>query len=332
MVKVSFGAHASCLQFIGILPAPPLLKFIRDPGEARHPPSVFTFACFLFTFSLMPIRQWKLARRSLSYGERTLVMGVLNITPDSFSDGGKFYSPERAVEHALEMIDAGADIIDIGGESTRPGSAFVSEAEELHRVIPVIKELTRETSVPISVDTTKSSVARATLAAGAEIINDISALRFDPAIADEVAKAGAGLVLMHSRGTPKTMQQLPPVEDILSEVINGLRESIVIAQQRGVEPDSIAIDPGIGFGKTAEQNVELIAHLDQLADAFANHPILIGPSRKSFIGKLLDGASADQRLNGTIASVVASVLKGAHIVRVHDVKEVAEAVRVADAL
>lgn len=280
----------------------------------------------------MPIREWKLARRSLPYGERTLVMGVLNITPDSFSDGGQFYSPESAVEHALEMITAGADIIDIGGESTRPGSAFVSEAEELHRVIPVIKRLTTETLIPISVDTTKSSVARAALEAGAEIINDISALRFDPAIADEVAQAGAGLVLMHSRGTPKTMQQLPPVEDIVSEVISGWRKSITVAEERGVAPDSIAIDPGIGFGKTADQNVELIAKLDQLANAFANFPLLIGTSRKSFIGKILEGAPVDQRLYGTIASITASVLKGAHIVRVHDVKAAVEAIKVADAV
>jgi dihydropteroate synthase len=280
----------------------------------------------------MPIHQWKLARRSLPYGERTLVMGVLNITPDSFSDGGKFFSPESAVAHALEMIAAGADIIDIGGESTRPGFAFVSEAEELHRVIPVIKRLATEASIPISVDTTKSSVARAALAAGAEIVNDISALRFDPAIADEVLKAGAGLVLMHSRGTPKTMQQLPPVEDIMGEVIRGLCESIAVAEQRGVSRDSIAIDPGIGFGKTAAQNVELIAHLDQLARGFTGFPILIGTSRKSFLGKLLDNAPADQRLHGTIASIAASVLKGAHIVRVHDVKAAVEAVRVVDAV
>lgn len=280
----------------------------------------------------MPIREWKLARRSLPYGQRTLVMGVLNITPDSFSDGGEFYSPESAAEHALAMIDAGADIIDIGGESTRPGSAFVSEAEELARVIPVIKMLTTETSIPISVDTTKSSVARAALEAGAEIVNDISALRFDPAIADEVAKGKAGLVLMHSRGTPKTMQQLPPVTDILGEVIGGLRESIAVAQQHGVAPDSIAIDPGIGFGKTAEQNIELIARLDQLVAEFADFPVMIGTSRKSFIGKLLDNAPADQRLYGTIASVAASAMKGAHIVRVHDVKAAVDAVRVADAI
>jgi dihydropteroate synthase len=280
----------------------------------------------------MPIRQWKLARRSLAYGERTLVMGVLNITPDSFSDGGSFYSPERAIEHALEMVAEGADIIDIGGESTRPASDFVSAEEELSRVLPVIEKLITQTSIPISVDTTKSSVARAVLAAGAEIINDISALRFDPAIADEVAKAKAGLVLMHSRGTPKTMQQLAPVTDILSEVIGGLHESITLAKQNGVSDEMIAVDPGIGFGKTAEQNVELIAKLDRLVAEFAGFPIMIGTSRKSFIGKLLDNASAGERLYGTIASVAASVLKGAHIVRVHDVRATVDAIKVADAI
>jgi len=202
----------------------------------------------------------------------------------------------------------------------------------LQRVLPVIKRLTTEASIPISVDTTKSSVARAALKAGAEIVNDISALRFDSEIADEVAKAGAGLVLMHSRGTPNTMQQLPPVEDIMSEVIRGLRESIALVEQRGVSADSIAIDPGIGFGKTAEQNLELIAQLDQLARQFADYPLLIGTSRKSFIGKLLDNAPADERLNGTIATIVAAVLNGAHIVRVHDVKPAVEAIRVADAI
>ncbi|MDX6447501.1 MAG: dihydropteroate synthase [Blastocatellia bacterium] len=280
----------------------------------------------------MPIRQWKLARRSLAYGERTLVMGVLNITPDSFSDGGSFYSPERALGHALEMVAEGADIIDIGGESTRPAADFVSADEELSRVLPVIEKLVTQTSIPISVDTTKSSVARAVLAAGAEIINDISALRFDPAIADEVAKAKAGLVLMHSRGTPKTMQQLAPVTDILSEVIGGLHESITVAKQNGVSDEMIAVDPGIGFGKTAEQNVELIAKLDRLVAEFAGFPIMIGTSRKSFIGKLLDNASAGERLYGTVASVAASVLKGAHIVRVHDVRATVDAIKVADAI
>jgi dihydropteroate synthase len=280
----------------------------------------------------MPIRQWKLARRSLPYGERTLVMGVLNVTPDSFSDGGKFFSHDRAVEQALQMVAEGADIIDIGGESTRPGSEFVTGEEELRRVLPVIETLIAAKSVPISVDTTKASVARAALEAGAEIINDISALRFDPSIADEVAKAKAGLVLMHSRGTPKTMQALPPVEDIMGEVIGSLGESIAVAEQHGVARESIAIDPGIGFGKTAHQNFELIAKLEQLAREFADFPILIGTSRKSFIGKLLDNAPADQRLHGTIASIAASVLNGAHIVRAHDVKPAVEAVRVAEAI
>ena len=280
----------------------------------------------------MTIRQWKLARRSLPYGERTLVMGVLNVTPDSFSDGGQFFSFDEAVAQAERMIVEGADIIDIGGESTRPGSVFVSEAEELQRVIPVIERLAKSTSVPISIDTTKAAVARAALAAGAEIVNDISGLRFEPAIADAVAAAKAGLVLMHSRGTPKTMQQLPPVADIIAEVITGLSESLAVATQHGVSLESIAIDPGIGFGKTAEQNVELIAKLDQLACAFADSPILIGTSRKSFIGKLLDGAPADERLCGTIASIAASVLKGAHIVRVHEVQAALEAVKVVDAV
>ena len=286
---------------------------------------------FLFTFASM-IRQWQLARRSLPYGERTLVLGVLNVTPDSFSDGGQFFSLERAVAHAEQMASEGADLIDIGGESTRPGSEFVSEEEELRRVIPVIERLAGISSVPISIDTTKSSVARAALEAGAEIVNDISGLRFDPQIAYEVASARAGLILMQSRGTPKTMQQLPPVNNIIKEVIDGLRESISFARQRGVTSRSIAIDPGIGFGKTAEQNLALIANLEQLARELSDFPIVIGTSRKSFIGKLLDNAPADQRLYGTIASAVVAAMHGAHIVRVHDVKAAVDAFRIVDAI
>ncbi len=280
----------------------------------------------------MSVREWKLARRSLPYGERTLVMGVLNVTPDSFSDGGQFFAFDRALAQTEQMLAEGADIIDVGGESTRPGSEFVSEDEELRRVIPVIERLASSSSIPISIDTTKPSVARAALEAGAEIVNDISGLRFDQAIADEAARARAGLILMHSRGTPKDMQQMPPVADIMSEVISGLRQSVTIAEQRGVPRESIAIDPGIGFGKTAEQNVELIAKLDHLAQAFPDLPLMIGTSRKSFIGKLLDNAPADQRLFGTLASIVAAVLKGAHIVRVHDVKAAADAVEVLNAI
>ena len=280
----------------------------------------------------MSPREWKLGRRALPYGERTLVMGVLNFTPDSFSDGGQFFSFDQAVRHAERMIAEGADIIDVGGESTRPGSEFVSEAEELRRVIPIIERLTSSSSIPVSIDTTKPTVACAALEAGAEIVNDISGLRFDQGIADEAARAKAGLILMHSRGTPKDMQQLPPVEDIMSEVISGLRQSVAIAEEHGVPRESIVIDPGIGFGKTAEQNVELIAKLDQLAQAFPDLPLMIGTSRKSFIGKLLDNAAADERLHGTLASVVAAVMNGAHIVRVHDTKATVEAVRVVDAI
>ncbi len=259
-------------------------------------------------------------------------MGVLNVTPDSFSDGGQFFSPECAVAHAEQMASEGADLIDIGGESTRPGSEFTPEEEELRRVIPVIERLAGISSVPISIDTTKSSVARAALEAGAEIVNDISGLRFDPLIADEVANAKAGLILMHSRGVPKTMQQLPPVKNIMKEVMDSLRESISSARRRGVASQSIAIDPGIGFGKTAEQNLGLIANLEQLSREFSDFPIVIGTSRKSFIGKLLDHAHPDQRLYGTIASTVAAAMNGADIVRVHDVKAVVEALRIADAI
>ena len=259
-------------------------------------------------------------------------MGVLNITPDSFSDGAEFLSPDRALEHAQQMIADGADIIDVGGESTRPGAGVVSPEEEITRVVPVIEQLASQTTVPISIDTTKSLVAGAALKAGAAIVNDISALRFDFHLAEEVAKAGAGLVLMHSRGTPATLHRLPPVADIMHEVTHSLKSSIAMAERCGVTRESIVIDPGIGFGKSQEQNVELIARLDQLALAFPGFPILIGTSRKSFIGRLLDDAPAGERLHGTMASITAAVLRGAHIIRVHDVKAAVETIRVADAI
>jgi dihydropteroate synthase len=264
-------------------------------------------------------------------------MGVLNVTPDSFSDGDQFLLRDQALSHAEQMIADGADIIDIGGESTRPGAAVISAEDELQRVLPVIRELAKRTTVPISIDTTKSEVARAALEAGATIVNDISALRFDFHIADEVAKYGAGLVLMHSRGTPATMQKLPPVADILEEVKSSLRSSIAMAERRGVKRESIVIDPGIGFGKTQEQNLELIASLDRLAQAFPDLAILIGTSRKSFIGHILadeqgQPALPSDRLHGTMATITAAVLRGAHLVRVHDVKAAVETVRVADAM
>jgi len=286
---------------------------------------------------------WQIKDRTLALGNRTLVMGVLNVTPDSFSDGGQFLSTESAIAHAHQMIAEGANIIDIGGESTRPGPGMapVSAAEEIERVIPVIEALSQQTNVPISIDTTKSSVAAAALKAGAAIVNDISALRFDFHIADEVARAGAGLVLMHSRGTPATMHRLPPVADIIREVTESLRRSVTMAERRGVKRESIAIDPGIGFGKSLAQNVELISKIDQLAAIFNGFPILIGTSRKSFLGHLLadsEGAplsipcSIEERLHGTMASVTAAILRGAHIVRVHDVKAAVETARVADAI
>ncbi|MDQ5846743.1 MAG: dihydropteroate synthase [Acidobacteriota bacterium] len=284
------------------------------------------------------MRDWHIKGGTLPIGERTLIMGVLNVTPDSFSDGGEFFSLDKALTHAEQMIAEGADIIDVGGESTRPGgAAIVSADEELRRVVPVIQQLAKRFAVPISIDTTKDSVARAALDAGAAIVNDVSALRFDVQLADEVGKSGAGLVLMHSRGTPGAMHGLPPVDDIIEEVTRSLWESIAEAERRGVKRDSIVIDPGIGFGKSQKQNVELIAKLDQLIAAFPDFPLLIGTSRKSFLGRILadaDGnpAPADQRLHASMATITAAVLKGAHIVRVHDVKAATEAVRVAVAI
>jgi dihydropteroate synthase len=292
----------------------------------------FTFDLFLLTFALMKDRHWKIARGSLAYGKRTLVMGVLNVTPNSFSDGGQFLSVDNALIHAIQMIADGADIIDVGGESTRPGAKPISEAEELRRVVPVIEGLTAKGAMPISIDTTKAVVARAALEAGAQIVNDISGLRFDEQLADEVAAAGAGLVLMHSRGTPETMQRLSPETDILSAVTNRLRDSIAVAERHGVRREAIAIDPGIGFGKTGEQNIELIAKINRLVQEFPEFPIVVGTSRKSFIGRLLGDAPVNQRLHGTMATVSAAVLRGAHIVRVHDVKAAVETVKIADAV
>jgi dihydropteroate synthase len=280
----------------------------------------------------MPERFWKLARHSLPVGGRTLVMGVLNVTPDSFSDGGEFFDAGRAVARAEEMVAEGADILDVGGESTRPGGAPVPLEEELRRVVPVVEVVVKRVSVPVSIDTTKAVVARAALEAGAEIVNDISGLRFEPELAGEAACTGAGLVLMHSRGEQSTLHALEPVTDIWAEVESSLRRSIEEAVRRGVLREQIALDPGIGFGKSQEQNVELVARLDRFVALFPEFPVLVGTSRKSFIGRILDGAPASQRLHGTIATVTAAILGGAHIVRVHDVRAAVETARVADAL
>src|ERR1700741_651143 len=283
------------------------------------------------------MNSWQIRDRVMPIGERTLIMGILNVTPDSFSDGGQFVSVDAALTHAEQMISEGADIVDVGGESTRPGGEPVSIDEEINRVVPVIEALVQRTGTPISVDTTKSEVARAALDAGAAIVNDISALRFDFYVADAVARAGAGLVLMHSRGTPATMHRLPPVADIMYEVTHSLQASINMAERRGVNHESIVIDPGIGFGKSQEQNLELLAKLDQIIAAFPDYPLLIGTSRKSFIGRLLADepgppAPAEDRLHGTLATITAAVLKGAHIVRVHDVKATIETIRVAESI
>ena len=283
-------------------------------------------------------RSWHISHRVLPIGDRTLVMGILNVTPDSFSDGGQFFSLDKAIEHGQRMYEEGADIIDVGGESTRPGDAGpVSVEEELQRVVPVIQALSNSIDAPISIDTTKSEVARVAIDAGAAIVNDVSALRFDFYIADAVAHAGAGLVLMHSRGTPATMHRLPPVADIMNEVTTSLSASIKMAERRGVKRESIVIDPGIGFGKSQEQNLELIDKLDQLIAAFPDFPILVGTSRKSFIGRILadeigNPATADQRIHGTMASIAAAVMKGIDIVRVHDVKAAVETIKVVEAI
>ena len=283
------------------------------------------------------MNSWQIKDRRMPIGQRTLIMGILNITPDSFSDGGEFFEFDKALAHAEQMIAEGADIIDVGGESTRPGGEPVSAEEEIKRVVPVIEALAKRFETPISVDTTKSEVARTALDAGAAIVNDISALRFDFYVADAAAQAGAGLVLMHSRGTPATMHRLPPVADIMAEVTSSLRASVHMAERRGVKRESIVIDPGIGFGKSQEQNLELIAKLDQLIAAFPGLPLLIGTSRKSFIGRLLADESGtpappEERLHGSMATITTAVLHGAHIVRVHDVKAAVETIRVSELL
>lgn len=259
-------------------------------------------------------------------------MAILNVTPDSFSDGGKFADFDNALKQAESLIFEGADIIDIGGESTRPGSKMVSVDEEAARVVPVIEAVAKRFDIPISIDTTKSEVGRGAVEAGAEIINDISGLRFDASIADVAAEYKTGLVLMHSRGTFETMHSQPPAENIMRDVADDLRRSTNAAEASGVRRESIVLDIGIGFGKTSDQNLELLANLDKLVDEFAQYPMLVGTSRKSFLGKILDGAPPDQRLSGSLASVAIAVWNGAKIVRVHDVKETVAVVRVVAAI
>lgn len=278
--------------------------------------------------------RWKVGSRTLVLGARTLVMGVLNVTPDSFSDGGKFFTVKKAVEAALAMQGSGADILDIGAESTRPGSVGISAAEELGRLLPVLEALQGRLKVPISVDTRKSAVAEIAIGAGAEILNDISGLKFDPRLAEVAARHGVGLVLMHARGTPQTMQKQRFAKNVVKDVIAELRRSVAAARRAGVAKSQIILDPGIGFGKSFAQNYELLRKLPQLARL--GYPLLLGTSRKGFLGATLvrngNKVPADQRIWGTAATVSASILFGAHIVRVHDVTEMAQVARVTDAV
>lgn len=267
--------------------------------------------------------------RVLQLGERTHVVGVLNVTPDSFSDGGQNFEPKKAVERALEMESEGADIVEVGGESTRPGSRPLSADEELARVAPVLEELGKRLRVPMAIDTYKSAVARIAFDLGASLVNDVSALRFDPDLADEAARAQAALVLMHMRGDPATMQKIEPSSDVFAEIMSDLNAAIRVAQSRGVRREQIVLDPGIGFGKTLEQNLAILNHLERFASF--EMPLMIGTSRKSFIGRLTGRLEGD-RVLGTAVSVAAAILRGAHIVRVHDVKEMAEVARITDAI
>ncbi|HYE24450.1 MAG TPA: dihydropteroate synthase [Clostridia bacterium] len=300
---------------------------------------------------------WDLGRRTLPLGQRTVIMGVVNVTPDSFSDGGQFLDASRAVEHAMKLLEEGADVLDVGGESTRPGArvspglaagssgfaAGVSAREELDRILPVIEGiLTLRPEAVVSIDTYKAEVARAAVQAGALIVNDVSAFRWDPQMAATVAELGCGCILMHMRGRPEEWRSLPPEPDIVGLVERELRDGAQAALEAGIRRERIVLDPGFGFGKNFEQNYPLLAHLARISAL--GFPVLAATSRKSFIGRTVGHRLAElggtepqdvapaQRLNGTLATVVAAVLNGAHVVRVHDVRPAVEAVAIADAI
>jgi dihydropteroate synthase len=272
---------------------------------------------------------WYCRDRKLACDVRPLVMGILNVTPDSFSDGGRFADTAAAVAAARQMVAEGADIIDVGGESTRPGAAAVDAGDEQRRVVPVIKALAGETDVAISVDTMKASVAREAMRCGAHIINDVSALTHDAGMVDVAGEFGAGVVLMHMRGDPRTMQSDPQYDDVVEYIRAYLETRIGAATAAGLKAETLAVDPGIGFGKTALHNVRLIAHLERFASL--GRPVLVGLSRKRFLG-MLTGAPVEKRGAASLAGLACSVLNGAHVMRVHDVAEAAQAVRVAAAI
>lgn len=273
------------------------------------------------------ILEWNSYRLDIS--RRTHIMGVLNVTPDSFSDGGLYLDTDKAVERAIDIEREGADIIDIGGESTRPGALPISTEDELSRVIPVIERLKGRLRIPISIDTYKALVAREAIRAGASIINDISGLRFDQEMANVAAEYDVPLIIMHIKGSPRDMQINPVYQDVMREIFDFLQEGISMALKAGLDADKIIIDPGIGFGKTFEHNLEIINRLDEFQSL--GMPILFGPSRKSFIGKILDLPAGD-RLEGTAAAVAIGIMKGANIVRVHDVLPIVRVAKVADAI
>lgn len=252
-------------------------------------------------------------------------MGVLNVTPDSFSDGGRYLDPDAAVRHGMSMVEEGADILDVGGESSRPGAEPVSEEEELRRVLPVVRALAGRGPGLISIDTTKAVVAREALEAGAHIVNDISALTLDPDLAEVARQAGAGVVLMHMQGTPRTMQSAPRYNDVVTEVARYLRERVAQLEAQGLARDTLAVDPGIGFGKTLAQNLDLLRGLPRLVEG--GRPVLIGVSRKSFLGQLT-GREVGDRLSASLAALAYALVQGAHVVRVHDVKESCDVARV----
>lgn len=264
------------------------------------------------------------------FSKKTYIMGILNVTPDSFSDGGLYFDAEAAIERGYQMIEDGADIIDIGGESTRPGAEPVSEEEELSRTIPVIEAIASKTNIPISIDTYKANIAKRALDAGASMVNDISGLRFDSAMPETVAQYKIPVVIMHIKGEPQNMQTNPVYEAVIPEIMDYLREGIRIAEDAGIPSEHILIDPGIGFGKTFEHNLEIIRNLHEFT--LLEKPILIGVSRKAFIGKILGNAPVSERLEGTAAAVAVSILNSANIVRVHDVKEMKKIAIVADAI
>lgn len=279
----------------------------------------------------VPAMGWLLSTRSgsIDAARRTALMGIVNVTPDSFSDGGRYFDPGKAISHGIDLAREGADIIDVGGESTRPGARPLSAREEIERVLPVIRGLRRAVPIPISVDTYKADVARAALAEGADMVNDISALRFDAAMAPLIAAEKVPVVLMHMQGAPQTMQQRPRYQNVVQEVREFLQSRIDFALEAGVEADRIIIDPGIGFGKELDHNLALLRGIPILVSL--GRPILVGPSRKTFIGKILE-VGPEERLEGSLAAAVAAVLAGANMIRTHDVKEARRAIRIADAL